>query len=139
VARKGAEFLAGVPLFKGLSKRHLRKIAQLTEEVRFDPGATIAREGEPGDTFYVITQGRARVKRGGRTVARLGPGSFFGEISLLDGGPRSASVEAETVLSALALDRGEFRSVLEAEPPVTLKVLRVVARRLRQAERPLPG
>lgn len=139
MARKGADFLAGVPLFGGLSKRHLRKIAQLTEEVRFEPGATIAEEGEAGDTFYVITQGRARVKRRNRTVARLGGGDFFGEISLLDGGPRSASVQTETAMTALALDRKEFRSVLESEPQVTLKVLREVATRLRQAERPLAG
>jgi CRP/FNR family transcriptional regulator, cyclic AMP receptor protein len=139
VARKDAEVLAGVPLFSGLSKRHLRRIADLTEAVAFPAGATIATEGEPGDTFYVITEGRARVRRGGRTVARLGVDDFFGEVSLIDGGPRTASVEAQEDIRALALHRAEFRRMLEREPAVVVRILSELALRLRQAERPLIG
>lgn len=139
VARKDAEVLAGVPLFSGLSKRHLRRIANLTEEAVFPAGATIATEGEPGDTFYVITEGRARVRHGDRTVARLGVDDFFGEVSLIDGGPRTASVEAQEDVRALSLHRAEFRRMLEQEPAVVVRILSELAMRLRQAERPLAG
>lgn len=139
MARKGAEILAGVPLFAGLSKRHLRRIAGLTREVRFGPGVVIATEGEPGDVFYVIVEGRASVRRGDRTVARLSAGDFFGEVSLLDGGPRTATVMADTLLTALSLSRRPFRQMLEEEPAVVLKILNELALRLRQIERPLAG
>jgi CRP-like cAMP-binding protein len=135
VARKVGEILSGVPLFAGLSKRHLRKIGELAEEVPFDEGAHIATEDEPGDTFYVIVEGEAKVIRGGRTVARLLPGDFFGEVSLLDGGPRTASVVAETPLLTFALTRAPFRQMLEREPSVVLKILHELAIRLRHSER----
>jgi CRP/FNR family cyclic AMP-dependent transcriptional regulator len=139
VASRRGDVLAGVPLFSGLSKRHLRRLAAMAEEVQFAEGAMMAVEGEPGDTFYVILEGRARVRRGNRTVARVSSGDYFGEVSLIDGGPRTASVEAETPIEALALSRSEFRQMVEHEPQVVVKILNELALRLRQAERPLAG
>src|SRR5207237_7507846 len=96
MARKEAELLARVPLFGSLSKRHLRSVAGIAKEQQFRENQTIAEEGRPGDDFYVLLSGQAKVVRRGRTVARLMPGDFFGEIALLDGGPRTASVVTET-------------------------------------------
>src|SRR5207247_4672333 len=78
-----AELLSRVPLFSGLSRRHLRKLAEACTDARYRPGTTIVVEGRPGDTFFVIVEGQAAVLRGVRRAARLGPGDFFGEIALL--------------------------------------------------------
>ncbi len=82
--------LAGIPLFEGLSKRHLKKIASLAEVARYMEGASIVKEGQPGDSFFVALTGQAKVTVKGRTVHRVLPGDHFGEISLLDGGERTA-------------------------------------------------
>ncbi len=110
------------------------------DEQRFMEGATIVREGEPGDTFYVVVEGEAKVKDAkGRTLSRLIPGDFFGEISLMDGGPRTATVVAETNLTALALSRKDFGALLQSEPKVTVGLLKHAATLLRRLERPASG
>jgi CRP/FNR family transcriptional regulator, cyclic AMP receptor protein len=139
LGKRGADILAQVPLFSGLSKRHLRRLADLADEVRFREGAAVVEEGMLGGTFYVILNGEARVVRGGRFVARLLPGDFFGEISLLDGGPRTASVVAETPLSTVRVFKRAFDKFLVSDPAVSVKILAEVARRLREVERPLTG
>lgn len=99
-------------------------------------GARVVREGDVGDTFYVIHEGQAKVvNASGRVVNRLRPGDFFGEISLLDGGPRTASVVAETPLTMLALARKDFLRVIEQEPAVGVKLLAHAASLLRRMER----
>lgn len=99
-------------------------------------GATIVRAGDVGDTFYAILEGEARVvSPGGRVLNRLGPGDFFGEVSLLDGGPRTASVIAETPMVMLALSRRDFLSLLTAEPVVAGRILKHVAGLLRRTQR----
>lgn len=138
MSKRAREALVRVPLFASLSSRHLRRIAELCEEQRFMAGATIVRAGDIGDTFYVILEGEARVvSPAGRVLNRLYPGDFFGEVSLLDGGPRTASVIAETPMVMLALPRRAFRALLEAEPVVAGRVLRHVAGLLRRTERSL--
>ena len=112
MARRDADLLARVPIFTGLSKRHLRGIAGISRERRFQEKETVAEEGKPGDDFYVILGGQAKVVKRGRTIATLIPGDFFGEIALLDGGPRSASVIAETPLETMTLNRKPFHSML---------------------------
>lgn len=103
-------------------------------------GAEIVREGDIGDTFYVILEGEAKVLSGsGRVVNRLRPGEFFGEISLLDGGPRTATVVAETPLVMLALPRKAFLRVVKLEPEVGAKLLGHAATMLRRLERPTSG
>ena len=93
-----------------------------------------------GETFYVLIEGEAKVTGdGGRTLARLIPGDFFGEISLMDGGPRTATVVSETPITALALKRKDFQSMLESEPKVTVGLLKHAAQLLRRLERPAYG
>jgi CRP/FNR family transcriptional regulator, cyclic AMP receptor protein len=135
LGKRGADLLAQVPLFEGLSRRHLKQIAEHADEISFREKETIVEAGEPGGSFFVIVEGEVRVVRGDRTIARAGPGEFFGEISLLDGGPRTASVIAETPVVAIRLFKASFDKVVRDEPRVAGKILAVVARRLREAER----
>lgn len=137
---RARDSLAQVPLFAGMPSRFLRRLADKMDEQRFMEGATIVREGEPGDAFYVVVEGEAKVKDAkGRTLSRLIPGDFFGEISLMDGGPRTATVLAETNLTALALSRKDFGSLLQSEPHVTVGLLKHAAALLRRLERPATG
>jgi CRP-like cAMP-binding protein len=123
-----------------MPSRFLKRLGDKVDEQRFMEGATIVREGEPGDAFYVIVEGEAKVKdRNGRTLSRLIPGDFFGEISLMDGGPRTATVVAETHLTALALSRKDFGALLQSEPKVTVDLLKHSATLLRRLERPATG
>jgi CRP/FNR family transcriptional regulator, cyclic AMP receptor protein len=139
MARRGLEALSRVPVFSKLSKRHQRHVLGLADEEEFARGATLAVEGQPGDVAYVLLEGQVRVSRRNRKVATLLPGDFFGEISLLDGGPRTASVVAETPVVCLSISRRDFRSLLEREPGVAAGVLQELAARLRQSQRPLTG
>ena len=132
-----AELLGRVPIFADLSKRHLRRIASVAGEARFRPGATIVQEGTAGEAFHVILDGNAKVVIRGRTIDRMGPGQFFGEIALLDGAPRTASVIAETPLVTIRIYRRGFMRLLETEPSMTVKILGEVARRVRQHSRTL--
>jgi len=134
------DILARVPLFSGLSAKQLRRVAGLAEEVRYMEGAAVVKEGEDGDSFFVIVEGEAKVvRKDGRVLNRLLPGDFFGEISLLDGGKRTASVVSETPMRMLMLDRRSFARMLKEEPGIASKMLRELATRLRRMERPVPG
>jgi CRP-like cAMP-binding protein len=135
LGRRGADLLGQVPLFEGLSRRHLKRIAEHADEIAFREKETIVEADQPGGTFFVIVEGEVRVVRGNRTIARAGPGEFFGEISLLDGGPRTASVVADTPVVAIRLFKASFDKVVREEPGVAGKILAEVARRLRQAEK----
>lgn len=137
---RAGDALAQVPLFAGMPSRFLKRLGDKMDEQRFMEGATIVRRGEPGDTFYVIVEGEAKVKGpNGRTLSGLIPGDFFGEISLMDGGPRTATVVAETHLTALALSRKDFEALLRSEPKVTVGLLKHSATLLRRLERPATG
>lgn len=130
--------MARVPLFSHLSRRSLRRVADLAEEVRFMEDASVVKEGEPGDAFYAILEGQARAVDGrGKTVNRLLPGDFFGEIALLDGGPRTATVVAETPLVVLEVRRRVFVRLLAEDPSIVVKLLEHAAAMLRRLERPL--
>ncbi|MGQ0669836.1 MAG: cyclic nucleotide-binding domain-containing protein [Actinomycetota bacterium] len=140
MSRRGQHVLAHVPLFAGLSQRALRRVSDLAEEVRYMEGAPVVREGDDGDSFYVILEGQAKVVRGtGRVLTRLVPGDFFGEVSLLDGGERTATVVSETPLTMLMLGRKPFAKMLEQQPDVAVKMLEELAARLRRMERTLTG
>ena len=137
LGRKGADLLEQVPLFEGLSRRHLKQIAEHADEISFRPKEVIVEEGQPGGSFFVVVEGEVKVLRAGRKVATMGPGEFFGEISLLDGGPRTASVVADTPVVAIRVFKRSFDKVVTEERGVASKILAVVARRLREAERTL--
>jgi CRP-like cAMP-binding protein len=127
--------LRQVPLFAGLSDRHLRKVAKLVMPVRFDAGASIVREGSPGHTFFVILEGRATVVRRGVRPATLRPGQYFGEMALLDRRPRSATVMAETELAALRISADPFAKLLRSEPSIAVALLQTLSVRVRELER----
>jgi CRP-like cAMP-binding protein len=133
-ARLWAGVLQEIPIFSGVPKRHVKKIAALTREVRYQAGSTIVRAGEPGDDFFVVLDGTAAVRRRGLASLPLGPGSYFGEMALIDGKPRSASVVAETNLLCLRLSRKDFLRVLRSEPEVDLALLRHLAGRIRELQ-----
>ena len=139
MARGGPEALVDVPLFSTLSKRQLRHIAGLSEEQEFDEGTALAEEGKPGDTFYVLLTGEAKVVRAGRRLDRLIPGDFFGEIALIDGGPRTATVMATTPVTTLSISRSRFRKMLDEDPSIVLAMLEELAKRLRNNERSPTG
>jgi CRP/FNR family cyclic AMP-dependent transcriptional regulator len=129
--------LAGVPLFSGFSKRHLQRLAAETDEVRFRPGEGIVEEGNPGETLFVLLEGQAKVIRGGKVRTHLVPGDFFGEVSVLDGGPRTASVVAETPVAALRLFRRTVLELVSNEPQLALSLLGGIAHRIREIDRSL--
>lgn len=129
--------LAAVPLFEGLSKRHLKKVADIAEMANFMQGASIVKEGAPGDSFYVALIGEAKVTVNGRTVHRILPGDHFGEISLLDGGERTATVTAETPMTLLMIQRKNFLKELEREPDVAVSLLESLARMIRRVDHSL--
>ena len=137
--RKGKEakvrLLAGVDLFGGCSKSELSRVAALVDEIDVPAGKELTREGESGWEFFVIAEGNARATRNGRRIASFGPGSFFGEMALLDQGPRSATVSAETDMQLLVLTSRGFFTLVDDTPSVARKVLAGMAERLRAAER----
>ena len=125
--------LAKVPLFSDCSQRELQTIARVVRDIAHPAGTVIAREGEPGVGLFVILDGTAEVSIGGRKKASLGPGDFFGEIALLDGGPRTATVTAKTDLNLLGLTEWVFRGLMAEHPSIALKTLQQMAARLRGA------
>jgi CRP/FNR family transcriptional regulator, cyclic AMP receptor protein len=126
-----SELLAGARLFDGVDAVGMARIAAVAVQVDFPADHVIARKGEIGTGFFVVVEGAARVVRDGETVARIGPGDFFGELSVLDGRPRTASVIADGPTTCLALPTWEFEAVLRDEPSVAIAILRELAGRLR--------
>jgi CRP/FNR family cyclic AMP-dependent transcriptional regulator len=123
--------LARAPLFSSLSKRQLRSLANVTAVSSFQAGAEVVKEDSGGWNFYVILDGEAKAVRRGRTLKRFSPGDFFGEISVLDGGPRIASVVAERTLVCLTLAREDLLDVMKEDAPLAVTILQEVAGRLR--------
>lgn len=128
------EVLAEVPLFSGLSKRHLRGVAKLAKIRRLQAYTRIVREGDHADSFYLMLEGTAVVRPPGKRPVKLGVGDFFGELALLDNSPRSATVEAQTEVLLASIGRTAFLRMLEHEPKVALLLLRTMAARLRASE-----
>jgi CRP/FNR family transcriptional regulator, cyclic AMP receptor protein len=131
--RDWEDVLRALPLFANLSARHVRQVAKLAEFVEFSPGDFIVQVGEPGYAFYLILSGNAKVL--GRPRARtLSPGDFFGEMALIDGEPRSATVTASSDVHAMRLSRKPFLRLLEQEPRIALTILAELASRVRRLE-----
>jgi CRP-like cAMP-binding protein len=125
------ELLAAAPLLAGVDPAGLDRIADRTVEVTFTDGHVIARQGEVGTGFFMIAGGGARVVRDGKTIATLGPGDFFGELSVLDGQPRVAQVLADGETTCLALATWDLEAIINEQPSVGLALLRGLAGRLR--------
>jgi CRP/FNR family transcriptional regulator, cyclic AMP receptor protein len=128
------ERLEEVGLLAECSRRQLRAIARISEVIEVPEDTVLARSGAPGEDFFLILDGSARVEVSPRKRSRLKPGEYFGEMSLLDGGPRSASVIAETPLRLLVIKRRDFSTLLREAPELTQSLLATLSRRLRTAE-----
>lgn len=129
-----AAMVGELPIFSRLRKRQLRQIAKLAEFGEFAPGDFVVQAGEPGDSLYLILDGRAKVV--GKSRARpLRAGDFFGEMALLDGQPRTATIAATTELHAMRLRRGPFTKVLAKEPRMALAIMEELAGRVRRLEK----
>lgn len=129
--KEAVKMLASVPLFSGCTKKELQEIASVAKEVDHKEGAVIAREGDKGMGFFLILDGTADVSVGGKSKRKLGPGEYFGEIALLDEGPRSATVTAKTPMRLLGITGWNFRRLVNQSPGIAQKLLRVMAERLR--------
>ena len=129
--KEAIQKLSGVPLFSECSRKELEAIASSAKEVRKDAGEPLVKEGDTGVGFFLILEGTASVAVKGRRKSKLGPGDFFGEISLLDDRPRSASVTAETPVRMLGLTGWSFKRLIQNNPTIAQKVLKEVATRVR--------
>jgi len=127
------EHLAKVPIFSGCSKKELQTIAKQVREIEHEAGHVIASEGEPGAGLFVIDEGEADVTIGGRKVNHMKAGDFFGEMALLDGGPRTATVTATTDIKLYALTEWVFRGLIAEHPGIAMQTLETMAGRLRGA------
>jgi CRP/FNR family transcriptional regulator, cyclic AMP receptor protein len=124
------ELLKRVPLFEGCSKAELGELATSTDELAVPEGRVLAREGKTGREFFVLVNGSVRVSKAGRKLADLGTGDWFGEIALVTGAPRSATVTAATPVRVLVLSDRAFRRVVAEMPSIALKVMASLGQRL---------
>jgi CRP-like cAMP-binding protein len=133
--RRRSDVLGTLPLFVSVPRRHLRRLAEVARDTRFAAGSTIVRKGERGEDFYVLVEGTASIVRGsGLPAISIGPGSYFGEMSLIDGEQRSATVVAKTDLVCLKLSQAPFSKMLRSEPEIALAMLRELAGRIRELQ-----
>jgi CRP/FNR family cyclic AMP-dependent transcriptional regulator len=126
--------LQRVPLFSGFNEDELRRVAELSRIVEAPMGTVITQIGEPGDSFFVIIDGMVAVRTPVGAGSQLRPGDFFGEMSLVDGEPRSATIVATTDLRVLVVDRSNFWRLLDEAPELMRRILTMLSRRVRRLE-----
>jgi CRP/FNR family transcriptional regulator, cyclic AMP receptor protein len=131
---KKVELLSRVPLFAGCSKKELRQVAGIADEIDFRPGKTLIRQGAPGREFFVLLEGTVDVVRDGKKIAELGAGEFFGELALVSNIPRTATVTATSPIRALVVVDRDFRRLLKDDVSVAVKVLGTMAERMPPAD-----
>jgi CRP-like cAMP-binding protein len=129
------DLLKKVPMFSNLSQRHLREIGKHADQVRVEAGRVLAQQEKKGWEFIFIVEGKARVKKNGKFVRSLSGGDFFGEISLIDGEPRTSSVIAETDMTLLIVHKPSFDHLLDTIPGLQRKILVSLCQYLRRAEK----
>jgi CRP/FNR family transcriptional regulator, cyclic AMP receptor protein len=128
------DHLAQVPLFAACSKKELQTIARASDELSLPAGRVLVEQGTSGHECFVLVDGTVDVAINGESVATLGPGAYFGELSLLDKGPRTATVTAETPVTVLVLGPREFATVLDEVPSLSHKMLASLAGRIRELD-----
>lgn len=131
--------VASIPLFAGLRKKDINHLARAADEYEYETETRVVVQGDAGDACYVITDGKAAVSRNGRKVTDLAPGAVFGEMSLLDGGERSATVVMKSRGSLLRISKDAFDQMLDSSPVVSKTLLKQLAARLRDADRAIYG
>jgi CRP-like cAMP-binding protein len=129
--RETAAALSHVPLFTGFSNKDLTSLAEDTDVVSFSAGQRVVEEGMLGEAMFVILTGEATVLKGQRRLGTMRPGDFFGEVAVLDGSPRSATVIAATPMTAIRLFRRTLLRFLKAEPQLAITILDGIVRRIR--------
>ena len=131
---KKVELLSRVPLFADCSKKELRQVASIADEIDFRPGKTLTRQGAPGREFFVLLEGTVDVVRDGKKISELGAGEFFGELALVSNIPRTATVTATSPIRALVVVDRDFRRLLKDDVSVAVKVLATMAERMPPAD-----
>ncbi|HLF40212.1 MAG TPA: cyclic nucleotide-binding domain-containing protein [Acidimicrobiia bacterium] len=129
------DFLSRVPLFSQCTKTELKALARRTNDIRAEAGQVLVKEGQGSYDFFVVVDGRAKVTRNGRKVAEIGPGSFFGELGLLNRALRDATVTATTAMEIIVLPQWEFEQALTEAPRMTRNLMAGMARRLRELDK----
>jgi CRP/FNR family transcriptional regulator, cyclic AMP receptor protein len=133
------EALRGVPLFEALSKRDLNLVARHADEVECEPGEVLVRQGAVGQEFVLIVEGQAKVERDGKVLAHIGGGDFFGEMALLDGKGRSATVTVEKPSKLLVIPSQAFNTLLDEVPGLQRKMLVTLSERIRELQKTVVG
>jgi CRP-like cAMP-binding protein len=133
------ELLHHIPLFATLPSKDLKFLAKVAHDMTYEAGTHLTTEQEMGVTFFVVIDGEAEVSVSGHPRRRLGPGDYFGEMSIIDRSPRSAEVVASTPLRCLVFTQWEFRPFLKEHPDVAWALLEVLVRRLREVEKAASG
>jgi CRP-like cAMP-binding protein len=128
------EMLATVPLFSGCSKKELRTIATLADEIDLREGKVLTRQGSPGREFFVLLEGTVEVVRDGKRITTLRDGDFFGELALISNIPRTATVTATSPIRALVVVGRDFRRLLQEDAGIAMKVLGTMAERMPPAD-----
>jgi CRP-like cAMP-binding protein len=124
------DLIKGVPLFSAASKQELAEIASIADEIDLPEGKVLIAEGDTGREFFVLIDGTAEVARGGKKVASIGPGDFFGEIALISKTPRNATITTTSPVRALVITDRAFRQLLDHSPQIQIGVLSALAERL---------
>jgi CRP-like cAMP-binding protein len=132
------DLLHRIPLFSGFDRRKLERLGMLADEVDVGADKVLMRQGETGSEMMVIVSGRVAVERDGQRLNTLGAGDFFGEIALVDGGPRTATVTTEEPTRVLVITHREFHALMEEFPEVAAQVLNALAHRIRRLEPDTP-
>jgi len=135
--RKTEDWLATVPLFNGLSKKQLREVSSLATRLDEAAGTQLTKEGQVGNEFIIVLEGEIEIRRGDEIVATRGPGSYVGEIALLDNRPRTATVVAKTPVVIEVIGRREFRTLLADAPELQQEIMNTMAQRLAELETPV--
>lgn len=133
------ESLSKVSLFSSCSNKDLEKIAKAGDEVVISAGTMVVDQGQTGREAFVLLKGSATVRRNGKKVATVGPGAVIGELSLLDHGPRTATVTADTDCTMLVISQRQFLGVIDAIPALAHKLLATLAGRIRELDRQYYG
>ncbi|KAF0207303.1 MAG: cyclic nucleotide-binding domain-containing protein [Actinomycetota bacterium] len=128
------EFLGKVPIFESCTPDEIASIVAVAQEHAYAPGQIIVTQGTPGQAFYLILGGRVGIERDGSVLGAFGTGDFFGEMSLLDSAPRSATIRAIDETRCLMLSSWDFKALIERTPSIAIKLLEVLSRRLRVAD-----
>ncbi|HEX6127645.1 MAG TPA: cyclic nucleotide-binding domain-containing protein [Candidatus Limnocylindria bacterium] len=132
------DLLQRIPLFSGLDRRRMERLGMLADEVDVPAGKVLMRQGETGSDMMVLVRGSVAVERDGNRLNTLGPGDFFGEIALVDGGPRTATITAEEPTTLLVITHRDFHSMMDEFPEVAAQVMNALANRVRHLEPDVP-